>query len=227
MPRFNSTTPTAYQQTAIKTRSSVQKTSTDVISSPPPKKIRLKNDHHHDESEMINETASVRSFLQQQIFSDRELLLENSMNNHSSNDDSSASPQLPRSGRSSGMDQHNFDDDQIRSGIGLTYDLEEEEDDAADALMDGEELTFDGAQSGEVDGQTAANGQNYFACLHCNKYFWTETSLKHHNSLYHSEKSFVCEICGKAFRFRSNLAEHRSVHTSLKPYVCKFCGKSR
>ncbi|CDW53659.1 zinc finger protein [Trichuris trichiura] len=66
----------------------------------------------------------------------------------------------------------------------------------------------------------------YFNCSHCNKFFWSEASLKHHSSLYHSEKSFICEICGKAFRFRSNLAEHRSVHTSLKPYVCRFCGKS-
>uniref|UniRef100_A0A915HN97 C2H2-type domain-containing protein n=1 Tax=Romanomermis culicivorax TaxID=13658 RepID=A0A915HN97_ROMCU len=67
---------------------------------------------------------------------------------------------------------------------------------------------------------------SYFTCSTCPKYFLNESNLKHHNSLYHSEKSFTCEICGKAFRFRSNLAEHRSVHTSLKPYVCKFCGKS-
>ncbi|VDO99638.1 unnamed protein product [Soboliphyme baturini] len=73
---------------------------------------------------------------------------------------------------------------------------------------------------------TSASLSSYFICTHCNKFFWSEASLKHHSSLYHSEKSFVCEICGKAFRFRSNLAEHRSVHTSLKPYVCKFCGKS-
>lgn len=55
------------------------------------------------------------------------------------------------------------------------------------------------------------DSSNYFSCTQCNKFFWTESSLRHHHSLYHSEKAFVCETCGKAFRFRSNLAEHRSV----------------
>lgn len=38
--------------------------------------------------------------------------------------------------------------------------------------------------------------QGYFNCGQCQKVFWSEASLKHHASLYHSEKAFVCEICG-------------------------------
>lgn len=99
-----------------------------------------------------------------------------------------------------------------------------------DLLADGESSPpieeDEGTLEPPINGDGTNGNSTYFTCSHCNKFFWSEASLKHHSSLYHSEKSFVCEICGKAFRFRSNLAEHRSVHTSLKPYVCKYCGKS-
>ncbi|KHJ40454.1 hypothetical protein D918_09500 [Trichuris suis] len=109
------------------------------------------------------------------------------------------------------------------SAVGVKRDAASEDEkppsDEAPATVNGE------ANGGSPSGK-AEPSAGYFNCSHCNKFFWSEASLKHHSSLYHSEKSFICEICGKAFRFRSNLAEHRSVHTSLKPYVCRFCGKS-
>lgn len=65
-----------------------------------------------------------------------------------------------------------------------------------------------------------------YICEICNAGFVTQSNLKLHFHLLHSdEKPYVCEICNMAFAFKSPLVRHMFVHTGKKAFYLQHLVK--
>uniref|UniRef100_A0A182RUC6 C2H2-type domain-containing protein n=1 Tax=Anopheles funestus TaxID=62324 RepID=A0A182RUC6_ANOFN len=67
-----------------------------------------------------------------------------------------------------------------------------------------------------------------WCCKQCNKYFVSQTGLKHHNLARHTGvRPHRCVTCGKRFSELVQLQRHILRHdTQTKPYKCDHCPKS-
>uniref|UniRef100_A0A182ML05 C2H2-type domain-containing protein n=1 Tax=Anopheles culicifacies TaxID=139723 RepID=A0A182ML05_9DIPT len=92
-------------------------------------------------------------------------------------------------------------------------------------------------------------------CKHCDRYFVSQSGLKHHNKARHAgvrphrctkcgkrfselvllhrhmlrhapqNKPHKCEHCPKTFCYRNDLRRHMYLHTGAEPYHCAICAK--
>ena len=65
--------------------------------------------------------------------------------------------------------------------------------------------------------------KNRFACVICNKSFFSKVYLKEHMCSHTGQNPYLCSICGKGFPGKQLLKYHLRVHTGEKPYACKHC----
>lgn len=65
-----------------------------------------------------------------------------------------------------------------------------------------------------------------FACEHCGKKFYTNSTLGTHVARRHAGRRFICHVCSYPFTDKYSLAKHLLIHQGVKPFKCEICHKS-
>lgn len=64
-----------------------------------------------------------------------------------------------------------------------------------------------------------------FMCAVCGKSFKLEKGLQQHSVTHSATPLFKCADCGRGFNRVWNYTQHRRIHTGVRPYECKICGE--
>ena len=65
-----------------------------------------------------------------------------------------------------------------------------------------------------------------FPCRYCEKSWFTQSELKHHERIHTGEKPFKCKMCHRKFKSAHHLNRHTRIHTQENPFKCNICSRN-